>query len=280
MTLKILMVDGYDFDGWKSLHDSNCIDAFEHFSNTLNSISSIPLDIITIHPGKKLNYFPKGISLKDFDGIVWTGSSLNIYDSTPEICRQIELAKETLKYNVKIFGSCWGLQVYVNAAGGNVRKNPNGREMIFARNIFVNLKGKKHQMYHDKASKFDAFCSHLDEIETIPNGSEILSENHHSKVQALSFKINGAEFWGTQYHPEFNFNIMSRILLARKSKLVLEKIFDDNNHANRVISIMEDIINEKNNGKELNIGQDILDSNIRNKELINWIKLIKKDKIN
>ena len=277
MTLKILMVDGYDFDGWKSLNDSNCIDAFEHFSNTLNSISPIPLKIITIHPGKKIDYFPKGISLNDFDGIVWTGSSLNIYDSTPEINRQIELAKETLKNNVKIFGSCWGLQVYVKAAGGNVRKNPNGREMIFARNIFINSKGKKHQMYLDKESKFDAFCSHLDEIETIPSGSEILSENHHSKVQALSFNVNDAEFWGTQYHPEFNFSIMSRILFARKSKLVSENIFEDENHANKVISIMENIINEKNNGEELNIGQDILNSNIRNKELINWLNLIEKN---
>lgn len=280
MTLKILMVDGYDFDGWKSLHDSNCKDAFEHFSNTLNSVSSIPLEIITIHPGKKLEYLPKGISLNDFDGIVWTGSSLNIYDSTPEINRQIELAKETLKNNVNIFGSCWGLQVYVKAAGGNVRKNPKGREIIFARNIYVNSIGQKHQMYLDKKSKFDAFCSHLDEIETIPSGSEILSENNHSKVQALSFKINGAEFWGTQYHPEFNFDVISKILIARKSLLVSENIFKDENHANKIISIMEEIIEEKNNGEELEIGQDILNSSIRNKELINWLNFIENNKIN
>ena len=87
------------------------------------------------------------------------------------------------------------------------------------------------------------------------------------------------EFWGTQYHPEFNFSIMSRILLARKSKLVSENIFENENHANKVISIIEDIINEKNNGEELNIGQDILNSNIRNKELINWLNLIEKNKI-
>ena len=38
--LKILMVDGYDYEGWKSLNEAICIDAFEHYSNTLNSISS------------------------------------------------------------------------------------------------------------------------------------------------------------------------------------------------------------------------------------------------
>ena len=42
---------------------------------------------------------------------------------------------------------------------------------------------------------------------------------------------------------------MSRILFARKSKLVSENIFEDENHANKVISIMENIINEKNNNR-------------------------------
>ena len=274
MTLKILMVDGYDYDGWKSLNDANCIDAFEHYSNTLKSISKTPLDIITIHPGKKIDFLPSGISLNDFDGIIWTGSSLNIYDSTPPILRQIELAKETLNCNVNIFGTCWGLQIYVQAAGGVVRKNPKGREMIFARNIEINQIGSEHKMYSNKNKKFDAFCSHLDEIETIPEGSDILSENNHSKVQALTFKINGADFWGTQYHPEFNFNIMSRILAARKSILIKENIFKDDNHADKIINVMEDVIKNKNDGKELEIGDDILDINIRSKELINWINYI------
>ncbi|MBI28364.1 MAG: hypothetical protein CMI95_00515 [Pelagibacteraceae bacterium] len=278
MTLKILMVDGYDYDGWKSLNEASCIDAFEHYSNTLKKISKPPLKIITIHPGKKIDYLPKGLSLNDFDGIVWTGSSLNIYDSTAPIIRQIDLAKETLKQNVNIFGSCWGLQIYVKAAGGSVRKNPKGREMIFARDIMINKVGENHQMYKNKMKKFDAFCSHLDEIETIPNGSKVLSENKHSKVQALSFKINGAEFWGTQYHPEFNFNIMSRILIARKSILVKENIFNNEDHADKIISIMEQILENKNDGKDLEIGEDILDKNIRNRELINWLNFIEKSK--
>ena len=58
-------------------------------------------------------------------------------------------------------------------------------------------------MYEGKSEKFDALCSHLDEVEKIPFDSKVLSFNDHSKIQALSFKINGASFWGTQYHPEF-----------------------------------------------------------------------------
>ena len=43
-------------------------------------------------------------------------------------------------------------------------------------------------MYKNKANKFDALCSHLDEIENVPNNSKILATNDHSEIQALSFK--------------------------------------------------------------------------------------------
>ena len=274
MSLKILMEDGYDYNGWKSLNDANCIDAFKHYAETLESVSSSPLEIVSIHPGKKETYLPSGISLEDFNGIVWTGSSLNIYDINPAITRQIELAKETLKINTNIFGSCWGLQVYVTAAGGSVRKSPKGREIIIAKDIQINKKGKKHYLYKNKFEKFDALCSHLDEVETIPSDSEILSSNNHSEIQALSFKINGANFWGTQYHPEFNFDILSKILCARKSILISEKIFNNEDHANKTISCLEDLTNNNGNGAYLNLGQDILDNKTRNIELKNWLDFI------
>ena len=63
---------------------------------------------------------------------------LNIYNETKSIINQIELAKELFKRKNKIFGSCWGLQVLVTAAGGKVRKNPNGLEAVLAKNIKLN----------------------------------------------------------------------------------------------------------------------------------------------
>lgn len=280
MSIKILIVDGYDYEGWKSLNDANCVDAFEHYINTLKSITKYPIEFITIHPGKKIDYLPKGISLNDFDGMMWTGSSLNIYDLTQPIIRQIELAKETLKNKINIFGTCWGLQVYVTASGGKVRKNPVGREMLFARNIKITESGLDHLMYSGKKNHFDAFCSHLDEIEIIPENSVILSTNNHSRVQSLSFKKDNAIFWGTQYHPEFNFKIMSKILNARKSILISEKIFNNKEHADQVINNMEQIIDKKSNGDYLKIGQDILNKEIRCRELINWLNFIEITKIN
>ena len=71
----------------------------------------------------------------DFDGIAWTGSLLNIYDMTPSIKNQIDLAKNLFQKKNKIFGSCCVLHVLVTAAGGKIRKYPRGLE---DRNTFMN----------------------------------------------------------------------------------------------------------------------------------------------
>ena len=42
--------------------------------------------------------------IKSFTGIVWTGSSLNIYDNTREIKNQISLMKKLSKLKVNMFG--------------------------------------------------------------------------------------------------------------------------------------------------------------------------------
>ena len=54
--------------------------------------------------------------LESYDGLIWGGSSLNIYNNTPEIKRQIEFMKECQKKMKKILAICWGMQVAVTAA--------------------------------------------------------------------------------------------------------------------------------------------------------------------
>ena len=95
---------------------------YEVYQKVLENLSTNKLNISVVHPAIKDEYLPIGISLDDFDGIAWTGSLLNIYDMTPSILKQIDLAKTFLPKN-KIFGSCWGLQVLVTAAGGKIRKS-------------------------------------------------------------------------------------------------------------------------------------------------------------
>src|ERR1035438_2659461 len=96
--------------------------------------ASLGIDILAAADGAAL---PAGVGLESFDGVTITGSALNIYNGGAPVTRQVELAKAVFATGVPFFGSCWGLQVAVTAAGGEVCANPRGREFGFARRILL-----------------------------------------------------------------------------------------------------------------------------------------------
>ena len=61
---------------------------------------------------------PGGVSLQDFDGLMFSGSPLHIYDWTPEVTRQIDFARAAFTASLPTWASCWGLQLATVALGG------------------------------------------------------------------------------------------------------------------------------------------------------------------
>src|SRR5271155_3711 len=51
--------------------------------------------------------FPLGTALADFDGVMFPGSPLHIYDRTPAVTRQIDFARAAFAAGVPVWGSCW-----------------------------------------------------------------------------------------------------------------------------------------------------------------------------
>src|SRR6266550_4568776 len=134
---------------------------------------------------------PGGVSLGDFDGLMFSGSPLHIYDQTPEVTRQIDFARTAFTAGVPAWGSCWGLQLATVALGGSVRRNPRGRELGVARTITTTAAGRTHPLLASRPLVFDALCSHLDEIETLPPSSEVLAANEVSAIQAIAVQTPG-----------------------------------------------------------------------------------------
>jgi GMP synthase (glutamine-hydrolysing) len=161
-----------------------------------------------------------------------------------------------------MFGSCWGMQMFTVCNGGQVTKNIKGREIGIAYNITINQHGSSHPLYSKKPKIFDAFASHVDHITTMPSNSKVLSENHYS-IQALS----SAKFWGTQYHPEFNFKYTGQIMNARKKILLEENLFSKNQ--------IEGLIKDFKKPKSESYSKSIYDFKLRTLELANWLKWIR-----
>ena len=170
--------------------------------------------------------FPQGVGLADYDGVTMTGSALNIYNGGAPVTRQIELAKTVFAVGVPFFGSCWGLQVAVTAAGGEVRANPRGREFGFARRILLSEFGAAHRLFAGKPPTFEAPTVHRDEIASLPASAVILATNDMG-LQAAAFSHGRGTFWGVQYHPEYNYLDISAAAERYGATLVSEGMFRD-----------------------------------------------------
>ena len=271
--MNILLVDGNEKEASDRYTKLGMDTQFQVYEKVLKKYSSSTINITTIHPAVHNNYLPLGISLDDFEAVAWTGSLLNIYNETKSITNQIELAKELFKRKNKIFGSCWGLQVLVTAAGGKVRKNPNGLEAVLAKNITLNQDGEVHPMYKNKKKSFNALCWHYDEAENLPKETKVLASNKISKFQSISFEANQSSVWAVQYHPEFNPKWMVGLMEMRRDILLEQKVYENLLEFENEKTILQNSDNLEK--KESQIYDDILDEDIHSLEISNWLNLNK-----
>lgn len=221
---------------------------------------------------------PEHSTIEDFDGFIWTGSDLTVYHTDdPRVAAQIDFARELMQQGAASWGSCWGLQLASQVAGGEVAANPKGREWGIARDITLTDEARISPMLVGKPAVFDGFIMHLDEVTILPNETPLLATNVHTPIQAAVVEQGEASFWTTQYHPEYNLYEMGRLIAARAAALVKEGLFPDEEavavYAAKMIELSEnpDSIELRT---ELDIGDDIIDPQIREVELRNWLRFI------
>ena len=220
------------------------------------------LKIDVLNPCLELNLNEVIPKLKKYDGLIWGGSSLNIYNDTPEIRRQISFMKECFKNVKKILAICWGMQVAVTAAGGEVKKGSKGSHIGIANDIELTNEGLSNPLYKDKSNKFNTPAFNFDEVVTIPIGATHLASNKINKIQGLNFKSGVSEVWGLQYHPEITYTKMVDIIKFRKDSLIEKRNrFKDEDEVNNHINFIEEEIK-------------ISEKNSRMLELRNWLNII------
>jgi len=274
LPLTMCVINGYPSANRQVLAEAGVSQADELYVNFLRRYTP-KVQIDTLYVADLDVALPSGIALTSYNAFIWTGSNLTIYHDRPEVTRQIELCRAIFQAGVPQFGSCWGVQMAAVAAGGEVRKNPRGREWCLARDIALTELGLQHPLYRGKPPRFDGFIMHLDEVTRIPEGGRLLAGNAHTPVQSLEVRsANGGAFWATQYHPEYNLYEMARLLIARRKPLSEEGFFPSQEavveYANDLTRLHADPGNTPLQG-QLKIGPDVLFEEIRECELRNWI---------
>jgi|TARA_B100002052_G_scaffold43248_1_gene36029 GMP synthase (glutamine-hydrolysing) len=259
---KILIVEGnlreenQSFtDGGIKTHTESLKDSIAYFTDKI--------EIDVVNPSSDKNISDKVTDLDKYHGLIWGGSSLNIYNDTIEIRRQIEFMRECQKKIKKILAICWGLQVAVTVAGGQVKRCTNGSHRGIALNIEINNDGLQHPIYKNKGKIFNTPAFNFDEVTKLPKNSKLLASNPINKVMGVNFQSAASDIWGIQYHPEITYDKMISLIHFRKERLLNNNAFVDEQEINNHVRM----IAEENK---------ITNKDLRMRELENWLNYLLK----
>ena len=256
----ILIVEGNPREENNSFLNNGIPTHTESLKESLNYFTK-KLNFDVVNPSSDGDLQSIKSKLSSYDGLIWGGSSLNIYNDTPEIRNQIEFMKECQKNVKKILAICWGMQVAVTAAGGEVKK-AYGSHIGIANKITINNQGLHHPLYKDKDRIFNSPAFNFDEVVTLPKNAVCLASNEINKVQSLYFEVNNSKIWGLQYHPEITYEKMINLIEFRKDRLIANrKVFRDEKEIQNHISFIKSEIKVSN-------------KKLRMLELKNWLNLI------
>ena len=259
---KILIVEGnlkeenQSFtEGGIKTHTESLKDSISYFTNDL--------EIDVVNPSSDKNISEVAKDLEKFDGLILGGSSLNIYNDTVEIRRQIEFMRSCQNKIKKILAICWGLQVAATVAGGQVKRCMTGSHRGIAHDIEINSNGLQHPIYKNKNETFNTPAFNFDEVVKLPKNSILLASNPINKVMGVNFKSGVSDIWGIQYHPEITYDKMISLIHFRKDRLLNNKAFVDEQEINNHVAMIAEE-NKKSN------------KDLRMRELENWLNYLLK----
>jgi len=241
---KLLIIEGNTDEDSLSIEKFKGLSYVPLFTKAIKSIGDYEID--ALYPTREDFKQVSIEELKKYDGILWTGSALSVNESAKYVDPQILLCKNAFESHVPIYGSCWGLQVAVVAAGGKVSAFKKGYEVGIMKELNVTKEGKEHYLFKNKSGAISSFCVHRDYIEELPTNSTLLASNEFCPVQALEINYKGGIFVGVQYHPEFDSAQMLSTYKRLEKKLIQSGYFKNNDeYKNEIRALEEELVNNK-----------------------------------
>lgn len=272
--LRFLIIDGYPKESRDQFRDVGMKLAWELYRDMLLAyMPDAEFDVwLSSDSDSKA---PTDAAVQSYAGILWPGCNLTVYHTDdPRVTCHLDLAERAYAFGVPQFGTCWGLQVGIVVAGGEVGPHPLGREMGIGRKMRLTEIGKAHPMYAGKVPVFDGFVSHDDEVKKLPAGAMLLAFNDYCGVQAVSITHRRGTFWGLQYHPEYDLHEMARLIIAREARLTKLGFFGGHDDMAAYVDRLEALsANPTRKDLRWQIGVDdtLLVAEDRQREFINWL---------
>jgi GMP synthase (glutamine-hydrolysing) len=153
-------------------------------------------------------------------GILITGSISSVTERAPWMLRAEAYVREVVAAETPLLGICFGHQLMAQALGGDVQRNPLGREIG---TVLVTKVGDD-PLFAGLDDTFSVNATHVDSIVTLPPTARVIATSALEPRAAVDF---GPVARGVQFHPEFDGAVMRGYLTVRCPVLLEEGLDAD-----------------------------------------------------
>jgi len=150
---------------------------------------------------------------------VITGSAANVPERADWMLRTEGWLRDVVGAGTPTFGICFGHQLLAQALGGEVLKNPRGREMGTVRVELLGTDPLLEGVSVDGSAAFEANSTHVDTVRRLPPGAVALARSRLDDHQVIRFSVS---CYGVQFHPEIDAEIMRAYIASRRDVLAGE----------------------------------------------------------
>lgn len=158
-----------------------------------------------------------------FEGIIVTGSSSMVTQRLDWSERAAAWLRRAVDAGVSVLGVCYGHQLLAHALGGEVTRNPRGRQMG-TRMVTRDDAATEDPLLGALPSRLIVQVSHSEIVARLPATSRLLATTGHDPHHAFAF---GEHAWGIQFHPEFTAAVMRGYIESRRAILSAEGLDAD-----------------------------------------------------
>jgi GMP synthase (glutamine-hydrolysing) len=156
---------------------------------------------------------PSGLGAAD--AIVITGSPANVPTREAWMLRTEAWLREVVAAGTPVFGICFGHQILAQALGGEVQKNPRGREI----GTILVEQTADDPLFDGLPAHFSANVTHIDTVVRLPAGAVGLARSPLEDYHAIRFTPS---CYGVQFHPEIDAEVMRGYIDTRREILAAE----------------------------------------------------------
>jgi GMP synthase (glutamine-hydrolysing) len=147
--------------------------------------------------------------------IIITGSICSVTERAPWMLRAEDYIRDVVRAETPLLGICFGHQLMAQALGGDVQKNPRGREI----GTIEVVRHAEDPLFEGLPHRLRANATHVDSVVSLPPGATVIASTELEAHAALAF---GRFARGVQFHPEIDEGVMRGYIEVRRPCLVEE----------------------------------------------------------